>query len=49
MYQSADLLYQLSYTFLANMLHCPAGTVPITVVSFESLHVRLLCCTILVS
>jgi Asp-tRNA(Asn)/Glu-tRNA(Gln) amidotransferase A subunit family amidase len=31
--QAADLLLALSYTFLANVLHWPAGTVPVTCVN----------------
>lgn len=32
-HQAADLLLALSYTFLANLLHWPAGTVPVTCVT----------------
>ena len=29
---ASDLIFQLSYTFYANLLHTPAGTVPVTTV-----------------
>lgn len=29
---ASDLIFQLSYTFYANLLHVPAGTVPVTTV-----------------
>jgi fatty acid amide hydrolase len=30
--QASELIFQLSYTFYANLLHVPAGTVPVTLV-----------------
>lgn len=39
---ASDLIFQLSYTFLANILHWPAGTVPVTLVAEEEADYNLL-------